>query len=425
VLEGLFTTAGRHIEDYIALTYVDPLTRYFYPDGAVLDISHNLAETVASIAALDRQDADGYLRFLAYAARMFRITAPVAIYDDPPTLRDILGVPVREMLQVDALRSMDAAICAHVRSPYLRKLLRRFATYLGASPYQARAIYNVIAHAELTAGLSYVRGGTYSIARAYQRLAEELGVEIRTDTPAVRILTEGGRASGVELASGAVMADAVIANVDVFTTYRELLPPTVAMPSRFARMGLSCSGFVMLLGIEGQHPQLAHHNIFFSTDYRREFGAIFEQSVPPPEPTVYVAITSKSDPDHAPEGCENWYVMVNTPPVGPQWDWAQQAGAYRDLVLARLASHGLDVRGRIRAETILAPPDLALMTGAWRGALYGHSFNNPLAPFLRPRNRAPNLQRLYFAGGTTHPGGGVPMVTLSGGVAAREALQDM
>ena len=180
----------------------------------------------------------------------------------------------------------------------------------------------------------------------------------------------------------------------------------------------------MLLGIEKTHAQLAHHNIFFSSDYPSEFEAMFEQGVPSQEPTIYIAITSKSDPDHAPQGGENWFVMVNTPPAGPNWNWKTQAQSYRDLVLGRLANLGFDVRDHIRTEHILTPLDIQHRTGAWRGALYGHSFNDPLASFRRPHNRCPDLKGLYFAGGATHPGGGIPLATLSGKVAARMLLAD-
>jgi phytoene desaturase len=437
VLAELFAAAGRRIEDYLTLVPVDPLTRYFGPQGRVLDISASLARTVAQIDALDGRDVEGYLRFLAYAARMHRIVAPVALYGDPPTLRSVLRVPLRDMVRVDFLRTMHGAIRAHVRSPLLQRILGRFATYLGASPYVARAFLNVIAHVELTAGLWYPLGGTVSITRAYRRLAQELGVEIRTSTPVSRIVVasredrgreDGLAVVGVALEDGSIeQAAAVVCNVDATRAYHDLLPPEVATPRRVGRLArgpFSCSGFVLLLGVEGQYPQLAHHNILFSSDYRREFARIFRDRLPPQEPTVYVAITSKSDPSHAPPGCENWYVMVNVPPLGPGWDWEQEARGYREVVLARLASFGLDVRGRVRAERMLTPIELEEMTGAWHGALYGRSFNNPLAPFLRPHNRAPGVRGLYLTGGTTHPGGGVPLVTMSGRTAAQMVLRD-
>lgn len=427
VLADLFATVDRNIKDYLTLVPIEPLTRYFYPDGTVLDISGNLAKTVAHVAALDERDVAGYLHFLSYAAQMYRITAPVAIYHDPPTLHQILNLPLRDMLRVDFGHTMDAAIRKHVRSPHLRQLLDRFATYLGASPFQARAFFNVIAHVELTAGLWYPVGGTYAIARAYRRLAEELGVKIETEACVTRITVDGHAVTGVELADGTRRrASIVVADVDATTVYHDLLPGMRASKRlrRWMNRPFSCSGFVLLLGVDAQFPQLAHHNIFFSPDYPAEFDAIFHQGVPSQEPTIYVAITSKTDPDHAPQGGENWFVMTNVPPTGPHWDWGVEAQGYRDRVLDRLASFGFDVRSRIRAEHVLTPPYLEQLTGAWRGALYGHSFNNPLASFQRPHNRCPDVRGLYFAGGTTHPGGGVPMVTLSGKTAARMVLQD-
>jgi phytoene dehydrogenase-like protein len=179
----------------------------------------------------------------------------------------------------------------------------------------------------------------------------------------------------------------------------------------------------LLLGVQGNHPELAHHNIFFSPDYRREFKEIFEEGIPPSQPTIYLAITSKATADDAPPGCENWFVLVNAPALG-RWDWETQAASYGDLVLAQLAARGFDVRGRIEVKQTLTPFDLERMTGARRGALYGASSNNRWAAFRRPHNRAPDVEGLYFAGGTTHPGGGVPMVTLSGKVASQLLLQD-
>lgn len=433
VFEELFAVAGRRLADYLTLQPVDPLTRYFYRDGTVFDVTREWPALAAQIATLDERDVEGYLRFLAYAARLHRITGPVFIYDQPPSLRSFTRVPLLDIFKVDPWLTMDQVIRQAVHSPHLRQLLGRFATYVGASPYQAPATLSVIAHVELTGGVWYPQGGIYAIATALARLAEELGVDIRTQCPVQQILVEQGRASGVVLARGNTLAaSAVISNVDVSTTYQQFLSSPNTREQRYLRQmkrqmatETSCSGYVMLLGIEGQHPQLAHHNIFFAPDYRREFTQIFQQGIPPTDPTIYVAITSKSDPTHAPPGCENWFVLVNAPPLGDQFDWATQEAAYRQQVLAGLASFGLDIRARIRSQTILTPVDLAQRTGAWRGALYGISSNQALNAFRRPHNRSHELPGLYFVGGTTHPGGGVPMVTLSGKVVAEIVLADI
>jgi phytoene dehydrogenase-like protein len=180
----------------------------------------------------------------------------------------------------------------------------------------------------------------------------------------------------------------------------------------------------MLLGVRGQHPQLAHHNIFFSADYAREFDEIFRQGLPPREPTIYVAITARATAQDAPPGAENWFVLVNAPALSSEWDWRENAAAYSERILNQLAQRGLDVRAQIELQRILTPLDLEQASGAWRGALYGGSSNNRWAAFRRPHNRAPHVRGLYFCGGTAHPGGGVPMVTLSGKVASQMLLED-
>lgn len=428
VFEELFQAAGRRLEDYLTLQPVEPLTRYFYPDGTKLDMTRNWPALAEQITALEPRDVAGYLRFLAYAARLHEITGPVFIYDQPPSWRSFLRVSPLAVGQIDPWFTLDQVIRRFVRSPQLRQLLGRFATYVGASPYQAPATLGVIAHVELTGGVWYPHGGIYAIAQALLRLATELGVEIRTSQPVAAITVANQRATGVRLTDGAeIVAAAVIANVDVATVYERLLPPLPTVQQAQERMRTiepSCSGYVLLLGVEGHHPELAHHNIFFAPDYRREFADIFQRSIPPRDPTVYVAITSKSDPDHAPLGCENWFVLVNAPPLGSSFDWQQEEPAYRKQVFDTLAAFGYPLEGRLRHLQVLTPVDLARRTGAWRGALYGLSSNQAMNAFRRPHNRCATVHGLYFAGGTTHPGGGVPMVTLSGKVAAELVLTD-
>ncbi len=428
VLEDLFAAANRKLDDYLSLLPIEPLTRYFYPDGIVFDASRDLPNMMQQIASIEPRDVAGYLAYLAYAARLHRVTGPVFIYDQPPGLRSLLRVPIGDMLHVDPLRTMDRAIRGFVRSPHLRQLLGRFATYVGASPYQAPATLNVIGHVEMNEGVWYPEGGIYSIARALERLAKELGIEIYTGSGVQKIMIDNGRVKGVMLADGKeVTADQIIANVDVATVYEHLLPTNVtsqAKRQQLIQQETSCSGFIILLGINKRHPQLAHHNIFFSGDYKREFDDIFRREIPPDEPTIYVSITAKTDSQDAPDGHENWFVLVNVPALSSKFDWKTQATIYRDRVLARLADFGLDIQSDIVHEHMLTPHDLEQLSGARRGALYGASSNNRLAAFRRPHNRSADIKGLYFAGGTTHPGGGVPMVMLSGKVAANLLIQD-
>ncbi len=428
VLETLFAETGRHLKDYLTLLPIDPLTRYFYPDGTVLDATTDAARMSQQIAQFHPGDVDGYAAYLNYASEIYRVTSPVFIYDQPPSLASFAKVPVRDWLKADPLRQMQQAIEAHITSPHLRQLLGRFATYVGGSPYRAPATLNLIAYLELVEGVWYPAGGIYSIARALEQLALELGVTIHTDAPVQQVMVSQGRADGVQLQDGTLhRADVIIANSDVTTAYERLLPQTPQIERRLRGLKAfepSGSGFVMMLGIEGTHPQLAHHNILFSSDYQKEFTEIFQQQIPPSEPTVYIAITSKSDPDHAPPGCENWFVLVNAPALSLNFDWEAQRIPYREKILNQIERFGFEIRDKILTETIWTPIDLASNSAAHRGALYGPSANSRWTAFRRPHNRCPDVKGLYFVGGTTHPGGGVPMVMLSAQVVVSLVLQD-
>jgi phytoene desaturase len=429
VFADLFAAAGCRLEDYLTFRQVEPVTRYFWPDGALLDATRDWPRMAEQIAAIDERDVEGYARYLAYAARVHRTTGPVFIYGPRPSL-----ATVREMAPLDALRlepwlGMDASIRRHLHSPHLRQFFGRFATYVGASPYLAPATLGVISHVEMTQGVWYPEGGVFGIAVALEKLARELGVEVQLKTGVSQVEVKGGRARGVILAGGqGVDAAAVLANVDVATLYSRLLPQGAAPAAYVRRLRnapMSCSAYLLLLGVNGRHPNLAHHNIFFCRDYPKEFRDIFERGVPPGEPTIYLSITSKTDSDDAPPGCENWYVLVNAPALGPEFDWKSGESALRDRVLTQLAEFGFDVRDRVVTERSLTPVDLETKTGGWRGALYGELFNSPWVAFRRPASRAVGIKGLYLAGGTTHPGGGVPMVMLSGKLAAEAVLEEL
>jgi len=433
VFADLFAAAGVKLEDYLTLRPLDPLARYFFPNGVSLDLSRDLPALLENLGRLERRDVEGYLRFLAYVARLYRIVAPIFIFDQPPRPASLLRVSPLDVLHVDGLRRMSQAIDSQVHSAELRQILAMFATYVGASPYQAPATLNVISHVELNEGLWYPDGGVYQIARSYARLAESLGVEIRLNQRATQIETRAGRVWAVRTDSGQgsvsnpIRARAVVANLDVALVYRELLSEAglnTSWSRKTSQSERSCSAFVLLLGVRGQHPELSHHNTLFSADYRREFRQIFAEEEPPDDPTIYISISSKTDPADAPAGAENWFIQVNTAALSPKWDWSQQSSAYTCLVLDRLAERGLDIRAQIETCQVITPLDIGERTGAWRGALYGGSSNSRWAAFRRPHNRSKAVGGLYFAGGTAHPGGGVPMVTLSGKAAAEMILQD-
>jgi phytoene desaturase len=428
VIADLFAAAGRRMEEYLTLDQVEPTCRYYWPDGTVFNAWQRLPQLIQEIERISPADVPGFFRFLAYSARIYDAVADTFLLRPFDGLRDVLTPQLfRNGPSIDALRSVDAAVRSFFRSPYLRQVFNRYATYNGSSPYRSPATFNVIAHIEFAEGGWYVRGGMYELSRALERLARELGVTIHTNAPAAEILLDGAAATGVRLVDGACLPAAqVVVNADPRYAYTHLLPSQARIAERLRRLEPSCSGFVLFLGVDRIYEQLGHHTIFFSGDYPREFAAIFDKGVPAADPTIYVAATCLSDPQHAPPGHMNLFVLVNAPATNNRVNWAREKGAYRDLVITKLERMGLhDLRRHITYEQIWSPDTIERRYNAAGGAIYGLASNNPFAAFLRPPLRAAGINRLYFVGGGTHPGGGIPLVLLSGqAVAERVAADD-
>jgi phytoene desaturase len=350
---------------------------------------------------------------------------------DPSGALRALSVPFR----IGMFRKYASVIDRHIRSPRLREVLYQYATYSGASPFAAPATLAVIPFCELHFGGWYPQGGMYAIARALEGVARDLGVDVRTDVTVTRILTDrsGKRpvVRGVALADGSMIdADAVICNADVIWAYAHL----VAHEDRphfddhaLKRVEPGGSGMCLLLGVEGTYPQLAHHTKFMPQDYRSDLRAMFETRTIPGDPCIYVCASTRSDPTQAPDGCENLFVLVSAPPRVSEIDWTVEGPRYERQVIETLEKRfGLtDLSKRIVVRRRITPVDLESMYNANAGSIYGVSSNGMRNAFRRPPNKDPNIAGLFFAGGSTHPGGGLPLVTLSGKIAARYAMEHL
>lgn len=425
VVRQLYDAAGQRMEDALTLVPLESTCHYRWPDGEQFEAYQSLPLLLQEIERIEPRDVGGFLRFLAYTRRIYEAVAEPFLLNPFDGLRDLVNMALlRDAWKIDSLRTVDAAVRSFFRSPYLRQVFNRYATYNGSSPFRAPATFNIIPYVEFAEGGWYVQGGMYELVRALERLARGLGVEMRTNAAVQQITLRDGQARGVRLADGErLQANAVVVNADPRYAYATLLSGQERMQRQMERLEPSCSGFVLLLGVDRVYDQLAHHNIFFSSDYRREFAAIFDKRVPPADPTIYICATSLTDPQHAPPGHMNLFVLVNAPATNPRVYWQREACGYRNLVLARLEQFGLSNLSRhIAFERIITPDDLEARYNAPGGAIYGLASNNPWSAFLRPPLRARGLSGLYFVGGGTHPGGGIPLVLLSGRAVAQRLL---
>jgi phytoene desaturase len=409
-----------HVFDDLAVHPVplDPVVRHVFPDRTVLDSSacpEVFLERIA--AAMGAGAAADWARFWRRASRIWEASwRSVLRRPVTPASLAALSWRVGDVAAIAPWRSLRALGRHYLRDARLRMMLDRYATYAGADPRRAPAALAAIPYAELTFGGWYLPGGLGTLAAALLARCRSLGVSVVLDSPVSGICVDGG-VSGVRLASDRfVPADIVVSDVDAVTVYRDLLPT----PSRLGRLAdRSLAGFVLLLGIRGTTPELAHHTVFFPSYYDAEFDAVFgtagRRARPASDPTIF--ITRAADPAVHPPGHEAWFVLVNAPRHGTAWsalDWSRPglAEAYRDRVLAVLAARGLDVRDRLLFAETRTPRDLADATAAPGGAIYGTA-----GGLLRPPNRGP-VPGLWLVGGSTHPGGGLPMVTLSAQIVA-------
>ena len=224
---------------------------------------------------------------------------------------------------------------------------------------------------------------------------------------------------GVQIDGEKMDTDIVLCNGDVVVCFNELIDSYPKTTNGLNRLEPSLSGLIFFWGIQGHYSQLKQHNIFFSQNYEKEFIQLFQDQIPPDDPTIYISISSKQDHYHAPAGCENWFVMINMPYLNNDskaetWKIEQ----IRHTIIQKLNQYGFDIEGKIQFERTITPQDIAAQFYSNQGSIYGISSNTIRSAFKRPPNRSRQLQGLYFAGGSTHPGGGIPMCILSGKFAA-------
>ncbi|MDZ7409686.1 MAG: phytoene desaturase family protein [candidate division KSB1 bacterium] len=422
VVDELFAFAGCAREQFLHYVPLEPICRYFFPDGTRLDASSDPARMKAEIARLSAREAAQYEKFLAYSRRIYQLTAEIFLFSPFHEWRRLLRRrnwrTLFSLPLLDPWRTVHQGVARFFSDARLLQLFDRYATYNGSNPYRAPATLNIIPHVEYELGGYYIQGGMRRLVTALAQVMQHLGVELHISHRVEKILHDGKKVTGLQVEGEKVAGDYVLCGQDVVVAYEQSLEGFDRRRRQLRRLEPSCSGLVFLWGVRRTHEQLLHHNIFFSHDYRREFEEIFDELLPPQDPTIYLAITSKSDPAHAPGGGENWFVLLNMPYLSGRCDWRKEWPQVRERVLTKLRRFGLEVASAIAVEEVITPQDFYDLYLSNRGSIYGISSNRRSTAFRRPPNRSRDLEGLYFAGGATHPGGGIPLVLLSGKLAA-------
>ena len=414
---------GERLEDWLDLVPVDPLYRAFYPDGSTLDVK---ADPGAMAAEVERvcgpAEAQGYLAYVDFVSKLYRYEMKDFIDRNIDSPLDLLTPNLARLAAIGGFGRLAPKVASYLKDPRTQRVLSFQSMYAGLSPYDALAIYAVIAYMDSVAGVFFPKGGMHAVPRALAGAAAKHGVELRYSTTVSRVLVEHGRAVGVETSEGErIPADVVVLNPDLPVAYRELLPPE-ATPRRVTNLSYSPSCFLLLAGSSAEYTKTAHHNIHFGRAWKSVFTDLIDDQRLMTDPSLLVTNPTYSDPSLAPEGKQIYYVLLPTPNTGAGLDWDVIGPRYRDETVARLEALGYVGFGEaVEVEDVTTPADWQ-RRGMERGAPFAaaHSFLQT-GPF-RPANLAPKVEGVVFAGSGTQPGVGVPMVLVSGRLAAERIL---
>ncbi len=433
VFDGIFEKAGASIEDYVTLKPAEVLARHAWEAGGELDLFADIDQTIDAIGAFaGAENARGYLSFCKEASNIYRILDRSFIRAQKPMLPTLMWrvglLNVSDLWSINPYQSFWNAVCRHMSDPRLRQLFARYSTYCGASPFSAPATLMLVAHVEQQ-GVWLVEGGMVRIAAALESLAKRLGVVFRYQAEAAEVLATNGRASSIRLRDGEQLrADAVVLNADPAAVSAGLLGPAAessvrAVPARRR----SLSALTWAFQAEAQGFPLARHTVFFpDASYASEFNAIFRQRKLPASPAVYLCAQDRDDrgSKHA-EGAERFLGIVNAPAMLDRNALSQSEIEECETKTFRLmAACGLTLRPMDGAMVRRAPQDFERLFPGTGGAIYGRVSHGWMASFQRQGIRS-RLPGLYFAGGSVHPGPGIPMAALSGQLASEALLEDL
>lgn len=420
-IEELYDLCGLNCNDFFEYTALEITGKYFYPDGTIIQAFSDTQSLIEEIHVKTGEPRQNIQAALNNSEFLYNSLTPLFIKKSLSKLSTWLSGPaIKSYLKIPKLgfnKTMHQANNLAFEKEKVVQLFDRYATYNGSDPYQAPATMNIIPHLEFGIGAYFPKNGMYQITDCLYQLAKRVGVKFHFDTCVERIVVHNGAAKGIETKLGFHKFDRVVCNMDIVGAYNKLLKGE-SKPTKILNQPKSSSALIFYWGIKKEFTQLDLHNIFFSGNYHAEFDHIFKRGSIYHDPTVYINITATQKKDDAPEGCQNWFTMINTPNDQGQ-DWDELIGEARTNILKKLSALlGEDIAPLIEVEDYLDPRRIEQRTSSSQGALYGNSSNSKYAAFFRHSNFSSDLKHLYFCGGSVHPGGGIPLCLSSARIVA-------
>jgi phytoene desaturase len=421
LINDAFNCVGEDMKDWLELTPLTPLYRAFYADGSQLDVHANTGEMEAEIAKhISSEEAAGYRRYVDFVTKLYKYEMNDFIDRNIDSPLNLLTPNLARLIALGGFRRLSPKVNQFMKDPRLQKVYSFQAMYAGVSPQQALAIYAVIAYMDSVNGVFFPKGGMHAVPRALAAAAEKHGVVFKYNTTVTNVEVSNGRAKAVITESGErYECDAVILNPDLPVAYRELLGKS---PVSIKRLKYSPSCVTLLIGSSKKYDFTAHHNIHFGHSWDGVFDELIKKKQLMSDPSILVTIPTHDDPNLAPPGKHSYYVLFPTPNLDSNIDWTKQAGPYRDQMIKTIEERGYTGFGdSIETEVMTTPLDWKNQ-GMEMGAPFAsaHTFFQT-GPF-RPRNMAQGIENVVFAGSGTQPGVGVPMVLISGRLAAERIV---
>ena len=420
--QDLFERAGKKMEDYVELDAVTPHWRNLFENKPTIDLYQ---EEDLMRRELDKLPGDPeahwreFKAFLTYGREQYDIVNDGYFDKGLDNLWEFISYYKLKLLggKIDYKNSMSESIHQRLSDPQLRMIFEYFIKYVGSSAMDSPGYMNLMPMIQFDYGLWYVRGGMYNLAKGLGRLMEEMGIPIHLNADVEAIEKAGKRVTGIRMTDGTVHpSDIIVSNMEVIPAYKKLLNEPVSFTRKLEKFAPACSGIVLHIGTDKPFPQLAHHNFFYSEDQHKHFDTVFHKKQLPQDPTLYVVAPTRTDPSKAPEGCDNIKILPHIPPLEDGSDITHEDYvALKDRCIDKMERCGLTgLRESIVVEDLLTPVDIERMYRSNRGSIYGVVTDWKLNYGFKAPKTSSRYKNLYFTGGSTNPGGGMPMVILSG-----------
>lgn len=426
MLEEVFAAAGKKMKDYLELIPLSPSYQVRFGDGSTFNMTSSLPELFAQLERRSPADAARFSRYFHEIEKKFRISRRYFIERPFNSLGDFLNwKTLKGLVAAKPFGTVRSFTEKYIRDPHLRAAFTFQTLYLGISPDACPSVYALLPFVELAYGVWYPKGGVFQIARALEKVFLEIGGEIFYRQPVEALILERKKVRGVVAGGKKIFADAVVCNQDVGAALLQLVPEKLrrSAPARkIEKLDYGCSSFLIYLGVNRKYPQVGHHTVVLPENFDAVLKKLFQDGVPPQEPAYYVCRPTATDPGLAPAGGDLIYVLVPVPHLQKYSGWSpEQIQNYRNTIVAEIENKFFPgLRSHIVMEKIFTPLDFQSQYQILHGSAFGLSPKFFQSAYFRPRNASPDLQNLFFAGASAHPGGGIPVVLLSGRLAADE-----